>query len=490
MTLPSALARRLLLAGAVLAGCAERDQTNGEFADTAGGEASGFLRLDVFPSNLDGDLLPQTLVLEDRWEGLDVQLDTPVLLEGMVTGFDATPHVAATVPGSDVPVQALLSAWVPRTVMNAGTMSGSDGSYALRLAPSASYYLSVIPVEPTGLPFVVAYPVDIGAGEGGGAIYLDYGVPVHGRVTTQGGVPLAGIQVQAVDAATGVGGPVLATDSGGWYDLRLLPGEYDVRVSGREGLYVPTCTGQVYAEERLGAQQDFVFGALDPITVEGDVRSGDARIGVDGIEVRFTATTLDDHPSCSLEVATNTDQYGQFSARVLPGRYLVEVVPPYNTALSPLQTVAEFGDTDVADLGTIDLERFVPLSSIVVEPGTNGAPVEGVQVHVEVVGFDGYTYDTFTNEVGIFELEVPHTKLSVRLTPAAEAFAVRRLDVPVDEFPDQVVLGRGRRISGTVTHEGQAVAYAPIEVRDSDGALYATTTTDGSGDFSVRVEQE
>ncbi|MBN1337180.1 MAG: carboxypeptidase regulatory-like domain-containing protein [Deltaproteobacteria bacterium] len=493
MTRPSAgaLPSWLLLAAALLAGCSEDTQffaeDNGEIADELG---SGFLRLDVFPSNLDADLLPQTVILEENWEGLEIEMSTPVQVNGRITGFDATPHVTATVPGEDVPVRALIAAWVPGTVMTGGTLSAEDGSYAIRLAPAAAYTFSVIPTEPPDLPFVVDFPVDVGAGSAGGAVYLDYGVPVHGRVLTEDGLPLQGIEVQAVEASSGVGGPILTTDAAGWYHLRVLPGEYEIGVSGLEGSYVPTCRVPVYAEPTTGAEQDFVFGTLEPVTVEGDIRASKPGMGVDDIEVRFTATTLADHPSCGLDVATNTDQYGHFSIRILPGNYVMEVVPPYPVALSPLQESVEIGDESALDLGEIDLEGFVPISAVVRGPGEAGEPVEGVQVHVEVIGFDGFTYDTFTDKIGAFEMDVPHAKLSVRLTPPSTDLAVRRIDVPVDDFPEQVVLGSGRRIAGTVAYRGEPVAYTPIEVRDRTGRLYATTTTGEAGAFAVRVEQE
>jgi len=55
---------------------------------------------------------------------------------------------------------------------------------------------------------------------------------------------------------------------------------------------------------------------------------------------------------------------------------------------------------------------------------------------------------------------------------------------------DEVQLSEGLTVAGCVQYEGVLAAYMPLDVRDSEDKLYATSMTDIDGCFSVKVDWE
>ncbi len=81
-------------------------------------------------------------------------------------------------------------------------------------------------------------------------------------------------------------------------------------------------------------------------------------------------------------------------------------------------------------------------------------------------------------------------KLQFVLKPPEGEASVTYIETPVEEFPSIIMLELGDEISGDIQHDGQPVAFALVEVRDSDDQLYATALTGEDGEFQVRVRWE
>jgi hypothetical protein len=167
---------------------------------------------------------------------------------------------------------------------------------------------------------------------------------------------------------------------------------------------------------------------------------------------------------------------------------MTEFIAPASMELSPNQVsiiveeegTAEDHDMQLGELQTVACQIL----------GPDGEPLDGVTVVATERGFDGYTYAATTDESGHFELAVPDVKLQFVLTPPEGEASVTYVDAPVADFPAIIMLEEGDAITGTVKQDDQAVAFALVEVRDSDDQLYATTMTDEKGRFEVRVRWE
>ncbi len=492
------LAALLMLGGCAMA---EYDATEApsDSADSQG--VSDYLRVDVFPSDQNAGLLPETHVLDEEWEGLQLELSTPVTVYGSVTGYDATPHLDIQVPGSTAPVAAHVWAYKDGTVMAGGDYSdlldadeSEHGAFEFKLPVGDGYTFAAVPQGEEELPFLVQQGVEFEAGIIEYDVELAYGVPLYGRIANESGLPIPDLDlsVRAIDAETGIEGPATTPDVSGYYLLRVVQGHrYQVVLSGAEGELVPTVTQELTVEDEQGAELDFTLGAIDPLDVSGQLLYAESTRAVEGALVRFTALELEEHPGGDLVVDDITSSQGEYRTSLLPGRYKVEYIAPSSLELSPQQEVLEFPADGPSEWENPDLELhgLNTVSCQVLDPG--GDPLAGVSVVATEQGFDGYTYSATTDDNGYFELPVPLVKMSFTLTPPEGQAAVSYIDVHVDDFPPIILLEQGQAISGAITHGGkEAVSLALVEVRDSEGQLYATTITDDEGLFQVRVAWE
>lgn len=483
----------------LLAGCSDMalmSAEKGDYAqdtgwapeDDADGEIdASTLRFDIYPST--ADLLPQTHIFSGKdWSNVEIELDGAVRVYGSVQGWDATPHFAVTVPGDDTAVSARVAVQNPHTIGGAADWTDPEsGAFAVHVPPGDGYQFSVVPESPSELPFYVLSDLEIRYGTNL-AVDLGYGVPLYGQVLDRGDVPVMGVTVRAVDPATGVEGPAVLTDSDGWYMLRVFPGTWNLVVSGQEGGYRPTLTTEAVVPEEAGLELDVRYGAVDPVSVHGTVVDSSG-IGVGDVTVRFTATDLTHNPDGKLVIETETDQYGQYSARVQEGSFVMEMVPPVSRPVSPLRQVLDVdGAPGITEIGETTLEDYTSVESTVLDP--LGMPLSGVNVTAVVEGFDGQTFNTITDANGWFVLSVPRTVLAYTLVPPSNTAAVRRIRSSTEDFPSSISLTQGRLIDARVSHEGDDVTFASVEVRDASGTLVISTFTDDVGAFSLRVEPE
>ena len=259
-------------------------------------------------------------------------------------------------------------------------------------------------------------------------------------------------------------------------------------MAGAAGELVPTSSQEITVESEDGAEVDFLIGVIQGVGASGQVLTSSASSAVGGAMVRFTSLELFDFPGGELVIDDITNSLGEYRVVLLPGRYKAEFIAPAANLLSPAQatlTVTDQGDGDDFD---VQLDGLYVIESQILGPG--GEPISGVTVVATERGFDGYTYTATSDEGGYFLLEVPTVKLQFVLKPPEGEASVTYVETPVEEFPAIIMLERGDAISGTIQHKDQPVAFALVEVRDSDDQLYATTLTDENGEFQVRVRWE
>ncbi len=504
----------LMLAALLATGCAEYEFTANEDMSEGGTsldqDDTQSLRIDVFPSNdlasdrlSDGVSLTQQSfsLLDEELDALPIlQLRAPEVFEGLVIGFEAYPTTAeVSVPGDQqVAVEAEIQAYAPGTPMGRTAVSDAeDGSFELQLTPTDfDYQLAVVPRSPATLPFLVDPAFLVQAGDAGVLDFeLDYGVPLYGRIT-QGDVatPLPGLHLQAVDVETGIGGPVVETDSEGTYELRVYPGTYWLQIDGDASSHLPDkVLAADVPDSEAGLRLDATYGAGAPITVLGEVQD-QGGLPLEDVLVRFRSTEIYDDPGAEFEVAVTTGGgNGAFSLRLLPGTYQVEFIPPYEGGIGPLlwpetvaltETYTELNGTDPIVLPLRPLVQNRVLDS-------DGVALENVIVRAEELGFDGYAYTTVTDESGNFTLGVAGGELQWSFTPPTGAAGASTFLVePAAELLGRtdVQLAEGLLVSGCVQYEDVVASYMPLDVRDSDERLYATSMTDLDGCFSVRVD--
>lgn len=489
---PALLMLALLALGCAEYGMSKNDLDSGAQAPQEDTVVDDYLRVDVYPSDQTPDLLPETHILDEEWEGLTLSMSSPVTVSGEVWGYDATPYFDISVPGSSIPIEARISVYRPGTIMSAGagTLAEDHGAFQLRLPKASDYTFSVVPVEPSQLPFLVEQGLVFDSDQLDQLIELDYGAPIYGYVRNSSGLPLSTLEVElwVRDPDTGTVGPSTVPDEDGFYQLRALPGaSYQVVMAGASGELVPTTSQDVLVESEEGAEVDFDIGVIQAVGVNGQVLSTGSA-AVEGANVRFTSIELTDFPGGDLSLDDITNSRGEYRVQLLPGRYMTEFIAPASIGLSPAQaTLVVDGQGDGDDYDVV-LEALGTVESQVLGP--DGQPLEGVTVVATERGFDGYTYSATSDEGGRFQLEVPAVKLQFVLTPPEGEASVTYIEVPVDEFPAIIMLDEGQSISGTVVHDDDPVPFALVEVRDSDDQLYATTLSDEYGEFQVRVRWE
>lgn len=484
----------LSLAG--LVACADYE-LGAEQADASSVEefsADVDLRIDVYPPSVGADgtdlgLLPQSFRGVGASTGWDVSLPLldPVRLNGGLTGYVVNETADVAIPGDAQRIRGVFEAHVPDTIMARSVATDIDGEFRLDVVPNDDYTLGWIPEAQYGLPFLVT-SADALQTDTDLSVELDAGLPVYGRVThSDDGLPTpSGTVVQPIDVRTGIAGPITEVDASGEYAIRLYPGDYELLVWHPDNLFFPEQRVALNVADADGRRLDVHYSTLSTPTLVSEVHDADG-VPRANVSVRIVSTSLQGTPDGSLTVETETGPNGLFAARLVPGNYVIELIPGYEAAVGPVR----FEDIDIRtdmDLGSLTVPARPTVEASVVGP--TGAPVPDTLVRAQERGFYGYVYETTTDELGEFALPVADTDLVWTFEPPAAAGLATTFVTGGPEAVDQdrVDIAEGELITGTVTWQGDAVPYALVDVRDDEDRLFATASTDADGIFEIRVD--
>lgn len=478
----------------MLTGCAEYELGMADDAETAGGdfEQEYTLRLDVWPAAQDGvATLPQSFFNvafdSDSAYSAALALRTPVVVSGQLTGFDANP-TAIGVPGKDGVVSGFVNLAVPGTPMERVVATDTEGFFEAEVVPAEGYTLALIPELPAELPFLVLENESIF-----GAIdlstYLDYGLPVYGQVSVgEEGVLDSGI-AQLVHTASGITGPSVPLDRG-HYMLRAYPGEYTLRIFDPDDRFVPVLEEDVIVggESLAGVEASFTLPGLPQVVVTGEVKDPEGRPYED-VALRFHSESLKNLPEGSHSSSVATNESGLFIARLPPGTYTVEYLPPFGDEVSWEQAT----QVNLNASGELGVTQLSPLSVVQAQVVFAGDQVGATLVRAEELGGAGRVFETTAGDDGYFTLPVSSGALQWTFTPpfGVEAATTFKTWTAAElQERSSVSLDAGVLLEGAVTFEGEPVPYSVVDVRDQDDTLWAQTVTDETGAFSVRVSSQ
>jgi hypothetical protein len=205
--------------------------------------------------------------------------------------------------------------------------------------------------------------------------------------------------------------------------------------------------------------------------------------------VRLTSLELATAPG-TLTGETTTDQNGWFSPDILPGKWRVELIPPFDTPLSPRTETFEVPAAGGSE--AIELLPRVEIEPTVVD--SDGVVVAGASVTIVETGFDRYAFSALTGDDGTAELVVSDVAVDVTIVPppgSPDAITHFWYASPRD-VPDELPLADGTLFQGVVTGpRGDAVSGAVLELRSGDDTEpFARTRTADDGSFELRVDVE
>jgi len=455
------------------------------------------LRMDIQPTG-DG-YLPQSFQLNNSsWKNLVVPLQETVRVEGTIVGFDSNPYGSfdTVVPGeSEIPIEAYVEISQPGTINGASTNTNEDsqstpGSFSLNIPAGTGYQFSVIPLDPSDLPFFVSTNENFTQPATLLDIDLGSGYPVYGQVTESDGTPVEGAFVRLIDTNTGVEGPTSTTDDDGYYMLRATQGDYSIRVEGDplKLAWLPTVeTELIFSEDAEFSNVNFDMGNLSTIDVTGYVFGPNNEPMGSDVRIRFTSLNLDNANGKAI-FETSTSALSRLQEDLLPGRWLVEFIPE-NTETSSVAPLSQIVNINTeGNLGDIILPETVLLNCKIRD--VNGGAAENALVVLKEVGFDNQIVSGWTDQNGDIEIEVSPIDLDVFISPANTDLSSAITYIPFNpstDSCDRFNLETGDIFSGRLDGPEDAIGYASISIYDEDDNLYAQTLTDESGAFSFRI---
>lgn len=479
----------------LLGACAGADLALNATPDDSGTEnAEGSpLYLDIRPSDATPDLLAQTLRLPSFQpdDELVLQVQPSIELSGRVVAFQPTPFLPdPEVPGqASNPISATVRISTDSGIAQASTTTDADGAFRLRLPAGRGYSLLVVPEDNARAPFLLQEQALFSTSQDLGDLELAYGQPVWGTVRYSDGTVPDEVLVSLRQPETGSQGRAVTPDADGWFLLRALPGTYELRVEPQAGALVPSqgVTVEVDPESVEGVEVRIDLGPAARSRVSGNlVDSAGARISsTKDYRVRMSSQSLRDADG-SYSLETRADQFGAFSLEVMPGDYLLEVIPAYEARRSPVSQWVTVGDEAVS-LGEITVPDRWSWSGQVLD--ADGVPSPGALVVAQEDAFDRFTYSGVTGADGVIQLSLPWTPMTLSLTPADGQSAITYLRLDPAEEPPELVLDTGVPIRGRLLLDGQPVPYALIDVRDVDDTSVATTVSDAEGAFAMRIQE-
>lgn len=477
------------------------------------------VRVNVYPSlpaQADVTVLPQTFEV-DMVQGPDqdlgiLTLDPSGALLGTIVGYKPNPMIA-TLPGQDVPVGGDVFVERAGTVELYKVDVSETGTYELDVTRPGVYDVTVVPEDPL-LPIHTSRlelntdPPKLPANVEEGDVDIGLGVPIYGIVTANG-APVPNTRVHVVDEL-GHESATVRTDEQGRYLVRVQPDRpFTVVSEGSRGLH-PVWRRRRIAHPSHGAVVDFPYP--NDLDLQGvataEIVASVPGASVGGSRIRFVSESLEgfddlleagDDVSWSWE--ETVDNRGIVTARVVPGTYRVEVLPPAAERtlddLSPALVVSPYVDVGVrlpGALGELRLLDTLSVTRTVLD--SDGLPVQNAQVTCEEDGFGGRSVEASTDEAGTFVADLPRVPLRCEIVPPQNergraVLAIRHITTQGPELlPANLVLSPGVLFQGRVMGPAQSVAaFAWVEIRDAaTDELLTYGLTDDGGELWLRAD--
>ncbi len=486
-------AASLLASAMSTTGCAMGEESSLSYPDgneplPGDAEPDALLQISVFPPD-ESDSFPVRLLSQTFSARLEstptLVLVPPVRIGGIVTTYATNPTTGfAPPPGSDTPLAHAEITLIDDDGAVRSTVTDSEGAYELEVVPSGPFTLQARHDEPTVPPYReqldISSPLDLD-------LDLDLGTAIYGHVFDDLGQPLEGAAVFAVDDADLQSG-VAVTDDNGFYALQTTAGTWTVICAGRADGRDPVIEADPVAVDLWGASVDLAYASLEQVNVGGRVVDAEGA-GLGGVTLHFVSVALDDYEGgpASVEIETLTNSSGNFDTRLVPGVYNVVVVPDDDHSALMLSNV-----TLQEDLPDIVLADFSTFSGTVRDAA--GRPVPRAAVDLHELADGQRTWSTYTNDLGVFSMDVAEGDTEVTLSPPGDRTDLAMTRVRVDTGAGgevDLTMEPGQPVSGSVSWLDQdeliPIAYAWVEIRDADGRLWGAAITDDEGYYAVRI---
>lgn len=370
-----------------------------------------------------------------------------------------------------------------------GDDTDSDGYYIVCVLP-AIYNISYAPPPGTNLLGRQFFEVDLRSGESLNLdVTLDYGVVIHGTVTDSSANPVAEVDLDADDLASGarIYTPDDDSDSIGVYRIVVPPADYRLRFQPPAGT------------RWIGLQLDSVSVlsdvTIDVILAEGYLLSG---IVTDNTGQRLADISIDLRDQTTgekLYVANNkTDTAGAYNVAVPSGLYRLRFEPPFGSRMVGAVVDSFAVESDI----TRDqvLESGWLFSAFVHDSA--GAPIEGADLDFiqESTGIKIFTPHDETDSQGFTTVAVLPDTYTVRVQPPHGSFFERAVLTGVSIISDTTfdfILHEADRVSLA----GRVIDTSGTGLSDIDIYFFSSVTgdkisvsdnqTDSAGYYDVAI---
>ena len=244
-----------------------------------------------------------------------------------------------------------------------------------------------------------------------GALTMFEAQEVTGSVESAAGLPIAAVNLDVFDAATGIEIPIAvdSTDAGGVYAFTTPA--IDIRIEFYPST-LGSAPGELEATIAAGVVNDLgVLTLVDAAVVSGRVVD-DTLLGIAAVDLDFV------DPVSGIAVLSDTDDTdaeGNFSVSIVPGTYDVELRPSFASGFAPT-TIADQDLNASVDLGDVTLEAGLAVTGLATE---SDLPVAGVAVTLAHTS-DGSVVTTFGNRTdadGQYAIRVAEGTYDVTFTP-------------------------------------------------------------------------
>ncbi|MBT3220626.1 MAG: carboxypeptidase regulatory-like domain-containing protein [Proteobacteria bacterium] len=452
-------------------------------------------RLDVYPPEdmVDEDgksinALPQSFPDQntDSPNLGNINLSSPILVSGILSGYNVTPWLDAEIPGTETTVEAQVSLALANTIQSYHVTTNENGYFSSHVVPGLDYTVSFVPEDPN-VPFA-SQSASLQSSKTDLDISLGYGNPLWGLVTDKNGIPLEDVPIRAINDI-GIASSTTLTDEQGQYSLRLNSGTYQLQALGRESAmgHDPVITIDEVEIDTVGAQVNIEYSNIALTPLGGGVVDEDGN-PVDDVTVRFLSTSLDnytDAAAVAFDVETNAN--GNFDTRLLPGTYEVELLPPADGQ----HTAKSMGEIEVGEqsknIPTETLDSFVQWSGYMT---LRGMDVPNARLHCTENGYANRHWSAIADDSGYFSIAVPQSSIECVATPPGSRVDLAVTDAKLNLSEDtelDLEFEDGVEVTGTLLLDGEPIQWAVLEVRGSNNQLYALALSDEEGTFTFRL---